>query len=193
MTAVLEGQRRVFGDLGCVVEEAAPDLAGAREVFQAWRAWAFALGHEEELRDHRAKMKETVVWNIEQGLRLSGPELARTERRRTELYHTARRFLERYEFLLLPVSQVPPFPVEQPYPTEVAGVPMATYIDWMRSCSDITVLGLPAISVPAGFTPEGLPVGLQIVGRHQDDLGVLQLAHAFEQATGFWRQRPVLA
>ena len=193
VTTALEAQRHVFADLGCAVEEAAPDLAGAREVFQAWRAWAFELGHGDELRDHRDRMKETIVWNIEQGQRLTGPELARAERRRTELYQTARRFLERFEFLLLPVSQVPPFPIEQPYPTEVAGVPMATYIDWMRSCSDITVLGLPAISVPCGFTPEGLPVGLQIVGRHQDDVGVLQLAHAFEQATGFWRQRPALA
>jgi amidase len=72
-------------------------------------------------------------------------------------------------------------------------VSLPTYIDWMRACSDITVTGLPAISVPGGFTPEGLPVGLQIVGRHQDDWGVLQLAHAFEQATGFGRRRPEVA
>jgi len=193
VTAVLEKQRGVFADLGCVVEEAEPDLAGAREVFQAWRAWSFELGHGDELAEHRHQMKDTVVWNIEEGQRLTGPQLARAERRRTELYHAARRFLERYEFLLLPVSQVPPFDLDIPYPTEIDGVKMETYIDWMRTCSDITVLGLPALSVPAGFTPDGLPVGLQIVGRHQDDLGVLQLAHAFEGATGFWRTRPVVA
>ena len=193
VTAVLEGQRQVFADLGCVVEEAEPDLAGAREVFQAWRAWSFELSHGDLLAEHRDRMKDTVVWNIEEGQRLTGPQLARAERRRTELYHVARRFLEDYEFLLLPVSQVPPFDVDVPYPTEIDGVPMATYIDWMRTCSDITVLGLPAISVPAGFTAEGLPVGLQIVGRHRDDVGVLQLAHAFEGATGFWRRRPALA
>jgi amidase len=80
--------------------------------------------------------------------------------------------------------------VTQRYITEINGVPMETYIDWMRSCYFITVIGLPAISVPCGFTPEGLPVGVQIVGRHQDELGVLQLAYAFEQATQFWQQRP---
>jgi amidase len=99
--------------------------------------------------------------------------------------------METYEFMILPVSQVPPFDVAQPYVTEINGVRLETYIDWMRSCYYISVLGLPAISVPCGFTPEGLPVGLQIVGRHQDDWGVLQLAYAFEQATEAWRRPPV--
>ena len=99
------------------------------------------------------------------------------ERKRTELYHRVRQFMERHEFLILPVSQVPPFDVKQPYITEINGIKMGTYIDWMKSCYYVTVTGLPAISVPAGFTPEGLPVGIQIVGRHQDDFGVLQLAH----------------
>jgi amidase len=101
--------------------------------------------------------------------------------------------MERYEFLVLPTTQVPPFDITLPYLTEIDGVKQATYIDWMRACSDITVTGLPAISVPGGFTPEGLPVGLQIVGRHQDEWGVLQLAHAFEQATGVGRRRPEVA
>ena len=101
--------------------------------------------------------------------------------------------LEFQDFLIMPVSQVPPFDVKQPYITEINGVQMQTYIDWMKSCYYITVTGLPAISVPAGFTPEGLPVGIQIVGRHQDDFGVLQLAHAFEQATGHWTRRPPVA
>ena len=89
-----------------------------------------------------------------------------------------------YSFLLLPVAQVPPFNVTEQYVREINGVPMQTYIDWMKSCYYVSVTGNPAISVPAGFTPQGLPIGLQIVGRHQDDLGVLQIAHAFEQAKG---------
>ena len=98
--------------------------------------------------------------------------------------------METYEFLLLPVSQVVPFSVKKPYVTHINGIEMDTYIDWMKSCYFISVTGLPAISVPCGFTPEGLPVGIQIVGRHQDDFGVLQLAHAFEKETGFWKTRP---
>jgi len=98
--------------------------------------------------------------------------------------------METYEFMILPVNQVPPFDVKERYVAKINGVQMETYIDWMKSCYYITVTGHPAISVPCGFTPEGLPVGVQIVGRHQDDFGVLQLAHAFEQATGFWKQRP---
>ena len=101
-------------------------------------------------------------------------------------------FMEKIEFLILPVSQVPPFEVKQRYITEINGVEMGTYIDWMRSCYYISVTGLPAISVPCGFTSEGLPVGIQIVGRHQDDFGVLQLAYAFEQSTGFWKQKPAI-
>jgi amidase len=121
---------------------------------------------------------------------LSGPDLGRIEMKRTQLYHRVREFMETYEFMILPVSQVPPFDVKERWVKEINGVKMETYIDWMKSCYFITTVGLPAVSVPCGFTPEGLPVGVQIVGRHQDDFGVLQLAYAFQQATGFHKQRP---
>jgi amidase len=138
-------------------------------------------------------MKDTVAWNIERGVGLSGPDVGRAERKRTELYHRVRTFMEGYDLLAAPVSQVPPFDVKQRYVTEINGVEMETYIDWMKSCYYVTVTGLPAISVPCGFTPEGLPVGVQIVGRLRDDLGVLQLAYAFEQVTGFGKHRPSVA
>ena len=93
----------------------------------------------------------------------------------------------------MPGNQLPPFPSEIDYPTLIAGQLQRNYLDWMKSCYYITVTSHPAISVPAGFTPEGLPVGLQIVGRYRDDFGVLQLAHTFEQATQFWKRRPALA
>jgi amidase len=190
VTAAIEGQRHVFASLGCRVEEAEPDFRDADEIFKVWRAWRFELALGPLLADHRDLMKDTVIWNVEAGRKLTGPQLGAAEFKRTELYHRVRTFMETHEFLVLPVSQVLPFDIEQRYVTEVNGVKMETYIDWMKSCYYISVLGLPAISVPCGFTPEGLPVGVQIVGRHQDEFGVLQLAHAFEQATGFWRQRP---
>lgn len=193
VTAVLESQRPAFVELGCLVEEAEPDFAGADEVFKGWRSWRSHLAHAEAVARHRDLYKETIVAEVEAGAQLTGPELARLERLRTEIYHRISTFLERYEFLLLPVSQAPPFDVRERYVSAIDGVPMGSYIDWMKTCYFISVTGLPAISVPCGFTSEGSPIGLQIVGRHQDELGVLQLAHAFERATEHWRRRPSVA
>lgn len=104
-----------------------------------------------------------------------------------------RTFMETHEFLVLPVSQVPPFDIKQRCIEEIDGQRMATYIDWMKSCYYVTITGLPAISMPCGFTPSGLPVGVQIVGHNQDDFGVLQLAYAFQQASNVWKRRPSVA
>jgi amidase len=191
--AVLDGQRKTFETLGCIVEDGQPDFTDAREIFQVWRAWAFALKYGPLLAEHRHLMKDTVIWNVEQGDTVTGREIGEAEVKRTRLYHRVREFMTSHEFLVLPATQVPPFDVTQPYVTEIDGVRLPTYIDWMRACSDITVTGLPAISVPCGFTDDGLPVGIQIVGRHQSEWSVLQLAHAFEEATGFGKRRPPLA
>ena len=193
VTETLEAQREVFEDLGCIVEEGFPDFTDADEIFKTFRAWYFELKLASLLPEHREKMKETVIWNIESGMKLSGPELGRAEVKRTALFHRVREFMKDYDFLALPVSQVPPFPLEQEYVSEINGMKMETYLDWMRSCYYITVTGQPAISVPSGFTDDGLPVGLQLVGRPQDDFGVLQLAYAFEKATGFYKKVPDLA
>jgi len=193
VTETLEKQREVFEDLGCIVEEGFPDFTDADEIFKTFRAWYFELKLASLLPEHREKMKETVIWNIESGMKLSGPELGRAEVKRTALFHRVREFMQNYDFLALPVSQIPPFPLEQEYVKEINGMKMETYLDWMRSCYYITVTGQPAISVPSGFTDDGLPVGLQLVGRPQDDLGVLQLAYAFEKATGFYNKVPDLA
>jgi amidase len=192
VTAALAQQRRSFEQLGCIVEEAEPDLHDAPEIFQIMRGWHFELGRGDLLEKYRDRIKDTVVWNIEVGRRLSGPDLAHAEKLRSALFQRMHDFMQPYEFLLLPVTQVPAFDIEQPYVSEINGVQMDTYIDWMRSCSDITVTGHPALAVPGGFTPTGLPVGLQIVGRYRDDFGVLQLGHAFEQASGIWQRRPTL-
>lgn len=192
VTAAIEKQRHVFEGLGCLLEECEPDLTDADEIFKVWRAWIFELHFSEFLDTHRSQMKDTVIWNIQEGKKLSGPQIGEIERKRTELYHRVRKFMETYEFIILPVSQVPPFDVKQRYINKINDVKMETYIDWMKSCYYITTFGNPAISVPCGFTPEGLPVGVQIVGRHQDDFGVLQLAYAFEQTTEFWKNRPPL-
>jgi amidase len=182
--------RGVFEQLGCEVEEAAPDLSGADEVFRTLRAWQFELARGELLDEHRGLLKDTVVWNIEEGRRLTGPRVGAAERLRAEVMERMRRFMERYEYLVLPTTQVAPFDVETPYVTEIEGTKLGTYIDWMESCYHITVTGLPAISVPGGFTKDGLPVGVQIVGRWRDERGLLQFARAFKRATAFGERRP---
>jgi len=181
---VVDAQCRVFESLGCIVERTEPDFEGADETFKTLR---YAMSHLASVAfpdrmKNRELVKDTILWETERGEKLTGSEVMLAELKRTELFHRMRHFLERYEFFVLPVSQVPPFDVHQHYPTEIAGVKMETYIDWMKSCYYISLTASPAISVPAGFTPDGLPVGIQIVGRHRDDWGVLQMAHAFEQA-----------
>jgi|KBSSwiStaDraftv2_1062776.scaffolds.fasta_scaffold38420_2 amidase len=189
---VLRSRVRVFEDLGMVVEEACPDFADADEIFLALRALAFETSWGPALDEHRELLKETVVWNIEAGRRLTGAEIARAERQRSLLCSRVSAFMRRYEFIAAPVNQVLPFPVDDEYVRSINGIPMRNYIDWMRSCYYITLTGQPAISVPCGFSASGLPVGLQIVGRAHDDWGVLQLAHAFEQATQAGLRRPAL-
>ena len=192
VTEVIDSKRYIFDELGCNIIDAAPDFSDADEVFKVWRAWKFELSFGSLIDKHREQIKETVIWNIEEGQKLSGPQIGKAEIKRSEIYQRVREFMKHHEFLILPVNQVPPFDVKQPYVTEINGVKMDTYMDWMKSCYYITVTGLPAISVPCGFTASGLPVGIQIVGRHQDERGVLQLAYAFEQATALWKQKPAI-
>ena len=138
-------------------------------------------------------MKPEAVAQVESGARLTGHEVAGAMHEHAAILERMREFHERYDYIVGAVNQVPPFDAELTWPTEIDGVAMETYLDWMRSAYWYSVTFQPALSVPAGFTPEGLPVGVQIVGRRHDDVGVLQLGHAFEQATGFGRIRPTLA
>ncbi len=179
----------VLRDLGVKVERADPDLSGADEAFRTYRAWWYAANFGDLPGDTLAA---NVVWNVEQGREVTGQDLARAERLRTELFRRMSRFWADYDFLIAPVSQVPPFPVENPYVTEINGEPLPDYLAWMRSAYWITMLHAPAMSVPCGFTSADLPVGVQIVGRPWADLDVLRLGHAFEQATGHGRRRPAL-
>ena len=190
---VIEGHRKTFESLGCIVEQAEPDFTPAETSFRILRAWNSANAYGERLREHPEAFKDTLKSEIEEGLRLTGTDLARAETAHGELWRRFQAFLENYEYFVLPTTQLPPFDINTPYPTEIENVRFNNYIDWMKSCWYISATGNPAASVPAGFTPEGLPVGLQIVGRNKQDFSVLQMAHAFEQATGFGKKRPVMA
>ncbi|HTW64520.1 MAG TPA: amidase [Bryobacteraceae bacterium] len=191
--SVVNAQRKVFESLGCIVEEAEPDFAGGLHAYDTLRAWGYATSQAENVRLHRDLVKDTIQWEVARGSKLSAADIAHAHTLRSTAWNNMRIFQEKYEYFITPTSQVPPFDVKQPYPTEVAGVKMTTYIEWMKSCMMISALENPSMSMPCGFTEEGLPIGLQIVGRHRDEWSVLQLAHAFEQATPGSRRRPAIA
>jgi amidase len=189
---VLEAQRKTFEDLGCVVEEAAPDLKDADSIFLTLRAFRSAANYGPLLAQYRDLLKPEAITEIELGQSLTTAAVADAMVRQGQLFDRMRRFEERYAFTLCAVNQLPPFDAAIDWPKEIAGVPMEHYIAWQKTCYWITATFRPAISVPAGFTSEGLPVGIQIVGGYRDDVGVLQLAHAFEQATRVGDRRPAL-
>ena len=191
--AIIAAQDKVFANLGCVMEDKVPDFTGAHEVFLDLRAHLFELNNGEYLDKHRDKLKQTVIWNIEAGRKLTVPDMARADATRSRIYERVSKFFETYEFLVTVVNQVLPFPIDQEYVDEINGEKLPDYLSWMKSCYYITITGHPAISVPAGFTDDGLPVGIQIVGRRNADFSVLQLAYAFEQATKIGLRRPAVA
>jgi amidase len=182
VSRVVEGAGRVLGGSGALVNEAWPDLREAEDTFRTLRAWLFQDAFGEELAASPDAFKQSLADNIRAGESLTGADVARAYAQRTALSERMRQFFTSYDVLVLPTSQVPPFPADQEYPAEINGRPMATYLDWMRSAYVITVTGCPAISVPAGETSTGLPVGVQIVAPYGADRRLLEVAAAFEAA-----------
>ena len=195
---VLEKARsaiNVFRDLGGEVVEDTPDFSGVREVALILRGLRFVALYQDQLTDPEFKrwVNPLVMGNIEQGLKLSIQDVARAQRQRSEIWERVRNFFDDYDLLLTPTVPIPPFPAEVQYPTEIAGKPMENYIDWAMLTYAITMTGLPAISVPCGWTENGLPVGLQIVGRHHSEAALLQAAAAYELAAPRTDKRPPLS
>lgn len=188
--SLVDANRRVFEDLGCVVEEDEPDFSGVEEAFPVLRYASSYAQYAALVAQNPEWVKDTIKFEVARAEQLTGAQIGRALARQALMHQQSREFFGQYEYFVLPVTQVVPFDVTVPYPTHVSGTPMTTYIDWMRSCWYVSFMSNPAISVPARFTSSGLPVGLQIVGRHREEWSVLQLAHAFEQATQHGRRRP---
>ncbi len=188
VATIAEAATRVLRRLGARLEAASPDFAEVHETVLATRGLAFVANYARHLPRWEPEMQRGLVWNVKQGLALTAEEIARGELARTRLWHRVRAFMQTRELLVLPTVAVPPFPVEEPYPTAINGVPLEHYIQWAFLTYAITLTGLPAISVPCGFTRAGLPVGLQIVGRRRQEAAVLTAAAAFEAAAP-WADR----
>ncbi len=188
--ASVYAQRAVFESLGCRVEDTHPDFSGVDEFFmtirqaRSWRTLGPLLAR------HRDVIKPEAVWEIESGAAITDARLADAQRRHRDFLEQMRRFHERYDFLVCVVNQVPPFDASGDWPHAIAGGAMENYISWMKSAYWISATFGPAISVPAGFTSDGLPVGIQIAGCRGDDERLLGLAAAFERATRTGQRRP---
>lgn len=190
VAAITEQQRAVFEGLGAIVEDAAPRMDEAEAAFRTLRAWNFVANFGELFAEHPDSFKPSLVDNIRAGEPLTGVDIARAYKQRTVLSQRMAQFFETYEALIMPVSQVAPFPADQEYPADINGQVQETYLDWMRSAYFISITGCPAISLPAGFTKDGLPVGVQIVGPPNSDRRLLEIAKAFEAATRIGDRRP---
>ncbi len=189
---VVRSQAAVFEGNGASVEDAHPVLHSADAAFRTLRAWVFQYRFRALLEKRPDGFKQSLKDNILLGADLTGADVARAYQQLTSIQDRMRAFFESYDVLALPVSQVPPFSADEEFPSNINGEPQATYLDWMRSAYFITVTGCPAISVPAGFTPEGWPVGLQLVGPARGERRLLEVAHAFEQATLVGDRRPAI-
>jgi amidase len=192
VTEVLERGRPAFEQIGCAVELVEPDFTGADEAFETWRAFLFEISLGEIYDEHPRALNDDIRWNIEQGRKMTMESFAHAERSRVAVSARMRDLLNSFDFLVAPVAQVPPFDVSLRYPTNIGDSAVGSYIEWMRSCSRVSITGLPALSVPFGFTDDGLPVGIQLIGPMYADWRVLALGHAIEAATGFGRRRPAI-
>ncbi len=182
---------RKFEQLGVIVEEAHPDLHEALECAQTLRALSYAVGMRGLYESHRDQLKPEVIWNIEKGLALTGAEISKAEAQRGAMFHRTLKFFETYDLLLCPTTIVAPFPVEQRYVTQCNGIKFETYVDWLAIVSAITNVCCPAISIPAGFTKENLPVGIQIVAPPRGEARLLAGAKLLEDILGFGALTPI--
>ncbi|MEQ8711055.1 MAG: amidase family protein [Rhodospirillales bacterium] len=180
-----------FREAGVEVIEDCPDLAEAADCFQTLRAAWFVANMGPLIEAHRDKFKPEIIWNYEKGAALTADDIGRAERRRSAVFRRMQKFFRRCDLLVCPAVIVPPFDVDVRYVEEVAGVKFDNYIAWVTATSAISVSGCPAASAPAGFTDDGLPVGLQIIGPMHGDGRVLAAAAILDDLTGFSKLLPV--
>jgi len=191
VASIVEAAAHRFEDAGVIVEDAHPDLSEAHECFHVLRAISFATGMKPLLEAHRDKLKPEVIWNIEQGLALTADDVVRAEHQRAAMFQRGLEFFNTYDLLLCPATIVPPYPVENRYVEECNGTKFDNYIEWLGIVYAITNICAPALSIPAGFTSEDLPVGIQIVGRPSCDGQVLAGGKLLQDILGHHRRLPI--
>jgi amidase len=177
--------------VGGIVEEATPDLHDAQEIFRVLRAAGFAAGLKEEYAQHRDLLKPEVIWNIEQGLALDADALWRAEKGRGALYHRMLGFMKNYDLLLVPAASLPPFDVRTHWIRSLEGETYENYVEWIRITYALTLTSLPILCIPCGVTADGLPIGLQLVGRPRGEAALISAGAALEEVFGLAGQLPM--
>jgi amidase len=180
-----------FAEAGAIVEEAHPDLREAHECFHVLRAFDFAVSKAALLRSKRDQLKPEVIWNIEEGLKLSVEQLERAEAQRLAMAVRTLEFFKSYDLLLTPATIVAPFPLENRYVAECAGRKFDNYVQWLGIVYAITLACCPALSLPCGFTASGLPVGLQVVAPPRGEAQLLAAARVLEDMLGLRGTTPI--
>jgi amidase len=191
VAAVTRRAAQRFAEAGAIVEEAHPDLREAHECFHVLRAFDFAVSKAALLRTKRDLLKPEVIWNIEEGLKLSMERIERAEAQRLAITERTLAFFETYDLLLTPTTIVAPFPIEQRYVAECADKKFDNYVEWLGIVYAITLACCPALSLPCGFTASGLPVGLQMVAPPRGEAKLLAGAKVLEDILGLRGNTPI--
>ena len=189
---ICEKAAKRFEQLGCIVEEAHPDFSDVQDIFQTWRAMSFYVGKKSLLDTNKDLLKPEVIWNIERAAKITVDDFARVELARARYLNRAVTFFEEYDLLLSPATIVPPYPVEQRFVAELGDHKFSNYVEWLSIAYAITITGHPALSVPAGFTKDGLPVGLQIVGGPRGEANLLSAANLYEEISDLKNLVPII-
>ncbi len=192
---IARSSMKVFEKLGCKVEEGAPNFDRIKETALTLRGQRYAALYQDQLDknpEFRKLVNPLIIGNIEGGLKLGIKDVARADRERSDLWNRVEVFFEKYDLLVTPTVPIPPFTAETQFPKEINGLPMENYVDWVMLTYAMTMTGLPAISIPCGWTEKGLPVGIQIVGRRYMEATVLKAAAAYEKASPWINRKPPL-
>jgi amidase len=176
---------------GIIVEEASPDFGGVGQAFQILRAVDFSTGMDVLLKRHRDKLKPDVIWNIEKGLALKSEEIGKAMLRRARLYSDVAAFFGTYDAMILPAAPILPRDVKERWPREINGIPLDNYVEWLKLAALITMTACPSLALPGGFSADGRPIGIQVVGKPRGEADLLSHGLVIEDILGLRDEVPI--